>query len=255
MKRFAILLFGLGSYLYFLAVFLYAIGFVGNFAVPTTIDGPVTVSTTQAMLTNLGLLAIFALQHSLMSRIWFKQWWTQIVPKPAERSVYVLCSNVALTLLFWLWEPMGGTVWNVTAPWARVALYVLFGSGWLTVLVTTLLINHFDLFGLRQVWLYFRGQPYRPVPFVTPGPYRIVRHPMYVGWLLAFWATPTMTLAHLVFALGTTAYILTAIYFEERDLVKLLGTDYAQYRHRVPMMVPRLFSSQRDREPQPTLSE
>ena len=153
-----------------------------------------------------------------------------------------MCSNLALALLFWQWQPIGGAVWDVQHPIARTALYGLFVCGWLWVLVTTFLINHFDLFGLRQVWLHFRGRAYRPLGFVTPGPYRVVRHPMYVGWLTAFWATPTMTVAHLALAIGITAYILVAIRLEERDLVRALGRSYAEYRENVPMLAPHLLS-------------
>jgi protein-S-isoprenylcysteine O-methyltransferase Ste14 len=175
-----------------------------------------------------------------MARPAFKRWWTRIVPEPAERSTYVLASSLALLLLFWQWRPIGGVVWQVEHPVVAAALYGLFAVGWLTVLVTTFLINHFDLFGLRQVWFYLRGEPYRPLGFVTPGPYRHVRHPLYVGWLFAFWATPTMTAAHLLFAIMTTAYILIAIQLEERDLVDIFGERYAQYRRSVPMLVPRV---------------
>jgi len=180
---------------------------------------------------------LFAIQHSLMARQWFKRAWTRLVPAAVERSTYVLFSSVALLVLFWKWEPMGRVVWNVESGTGQILLYVLYAVGWLTVLVATFLINHFDLFGLRQVWLYLRGIPYTPLQFRTPGLYRIVRHPLYVGWLLVFWSAPLMTVAHLVFAIATTAYILLAIQFEERDLVRL-HAEYAEYRRRVPMLVP-----------------
>jgi len=183
---------------------------------------------------------VFALQHSVIARPAFKRWWTSIVPEPAERSTYVLASSVALLVLFWQWRPIGGVVWQVEQPLAVAALYGIFATGWLIVLVTTFLINHFDLFGLRQVWLHLRGKPYRPLGFVTPGPYRHVRHPLYVGWLLAFWATPTMTAAHFFFAAMTTTYILVAIRLEERDLADIHGAKYAEYRRTVPMLVPRV---------------
>jgi protein-S-isoprenylcysteine O-methyltransferase Ste14 len=223
----------------FLGTFLYAIGFLGNVAVPKAIDSAAAGPLGEALLVNALLLGVFAVQHSVMARPGFKRWWTKLVPHPVERSTYVLFSNLALILLFWQWRPMGGVVWDVEHPAGRAVLYGLFALGWLTVLVTTFLINHFDLFGLRQVWLYFRGRECTPLGFVTPGPYQYVRHPLYVGWLTAFWATPTMTAAHLVFALGTTAYILVAIYFEERDLTEAHGRAYAEYRQRVPMLVPR----------------
>jgi protein-S-isoprenylcysteine O-methyltransferase Ste14 len=239
MRRVAVFTYGLVAYAVFFATFLYAVGFLGNFAVPKSIDSPAQGSLFAALVVNGVLLALFAIQHSVMARPTFKQWWTRFVPQPAERSTYVLFSSLAMILLFWQWRPMGGVVWHVHDPAGRAVLWTLFAAGWLTVLITTFLINHFDLFGLRQVWLYLRGKPYRPLGFMTPGPYRLVRHPLYVGWLTAFWATPTMTAAHLVFALGTTAYILVAIQLEERNLVEALGQCYADYRRRVPMLLPR----------------
>jgi protein-S-isoprenylcysteine O-methyltransferase Ste14 len=240
MQRIGVFVYGVLSYACFFATFLYAIGFVGGFAVPRSIDSVATGSVGIALAVDLLLLAVFALQHSVMARPAFKRRWTQIVPEPAERSTYVLASSLALLFLFWQWRPIGGVVWQMDNPWGQIVLYGLFAAGWLTVLVTTFLINHFDLFGLRQVWFYLRGEPYRPLTFKTPGPYRHVRHPLYVGWLLAFWATPTMTVAHLLFALMTTAYILIAIQFEERDLVVAHGERYAEYRRRVPMLIPRV---------------
>jgi protein-S-isoprenylcysteine O-methyltransferase Ste14 len=240
MHRIGVFVFGVVSYVGFLASFLYAIAFVGGFGVPRSLDAAPEGSLGAALAVDLLLLTVFALQHSVMARPAFKRWWTQIVPEPAERSVYVLASSVALGLLFWQWRPIGGVVWQVDQPVARTALFGLCGAGWLLVLVTTFLINHFDLFGLRQVWFHLRGEAYHPLSFVTPGPYRHVRHPLYVGWLLAFWATPTMTTAHLVFAAVTTAYILVAIRFEERDLAAFHGERYAAYRRSTPMLVPRV---------------
>jgi protein-S-isoprenylcysteine O-methyltransferase Ste14 len=199
----------------------------------------------QALLINVLLLGVFGLQHSVMARPAFKRWLTRGVPAAIERSTYVLASSLALILLFWGWQPMGGTVWEVQDPAGRALLYGLFAFGWLLVLVSTFLINHFDLFGLRQVWLQLRGREYTQLRFVTPWPYRLVRHPLYVGWLFAFWATPTMTATHLLFAIVTTAYILVAIQFEERDLLDAHGADYANYRARVPMLIPRLFGRAR----------
>ena len=238
MGRIAIFSYGLASYALFLGVFLFAIGFVGNFGVPRTIDGPPRVPFELALTIDLLLLTLFALQHSVMARPAFKAWWTRLIPAAAERSTYVLASSAALALLFWQWEPLGGVVWSVQSPLARGVLWGLCACGWLLVLAATFWINHFDLFGLRQVWLHLRGRPYTQLHFVTPGPYQLVRHPLYVGWLLAFWATPTMTATHLVFALGTTAYILVAIQLEERDLLAYHGRDYAEYRRRVPMLIP-----------------
>jgi protein-S-isoprenylcysteine O-methyltransferase Ste14 len=225
-------------YLVFFATFLYAIGFIGGFVVPTTLDGPARTALGTGIAINVGLLALFAVQHSVMARKWFKDRWTRIVPPPVERSTYVLLSSLALLLMFWQWRPLGGVVWSVTDPTARIVLLALFAFGWSLVLVSTFLINHFDLFGLRQVWLYFTGKPYTMLRFRTPGPYRLVRHPLYVGWFFAFWMTPVMTSAHLLFAVMTTAYILVAIQFEERDLVREHGAAYEEYRRRVPMIVP-----------------
>jgi protein-S-isoprenylcysteine O-methyltransferase Ste14 len=225
------------SYALFFVTFLYAAGFVGNFVVPKTLDGDPTGPFGTALLIDLGLLALFAVQHSVMARPAFKRAWTRIVPEPVERSTYVLASSLALILLFWLWQPLGGVVWDVENPVGRAILWSGFAFGWLLVLLTTFLINHFDLFGLRQVWLHLRGRPYTPLTFGTPGPYRLVRHPLYVGWLFAFWATPTMTVTHLVFAVMTTAYILVAIQLEERDLVAA-HPEYVSYRRRVPMLIP-----------------
>jgi protein-S-isoprenylcysteine O-methyltransferase Ste14 len=239
MNRILAFTYGVVAYAIFFATFLYAIGFIGNFAVPTTLDGPASAPFLQALLVNLGLLAAFALQHSVMARPAFKRWWTQFVPQPVERSTYVLFSSLALIAMFVFWQPMGGTIWNVTDPIGQGVLYALFGLGWAIVLVSTFLINHFDLFGLRQVWLHLRGREYTHLKFGTPWLYKYVRHPLYVGWFLAIWATPTMTVAHLLFAAGTAAYILIAIQLEERDLIGQHGADYVDYRKRVPMLIPR----------------
>ena len=230
--------YGVFCYLIFFGTFLYAIGFLGNFIVPKSIDSGRTVPLGEALLINAVLLAVFAVQHSVMARPAFKRMWTRIVPPPAERSTYVLFSSVALIALFRLWQPMGGVVWNIEQPVLRAVLYGLFALGFLLVLVSTFLINHFDLFGLRQVYLYLRGKQYTQLRFGTPILYRHVRHPLYLGWLFAFWATPTMTIAHLVFAIAPTAYIFIAIQLEEKDLIDAYGNDYKRYRETVPMIVP-----------------
>jgi protein-S-isoprenylcysteine O-methyltransferase Ste14 len=237
MKRWLIFVYGVVSYAVFFGTFLYAVGFVGNLWVPKSIDSAPESSLGVALLINAALLGVFAIQHSVMARPAFKRWWTRIIPQTAERSTYTLLSSIALIALFAFWEPMGGVVWSVEPPVGQALLYAAFAFGWLLVLVSTFLINHFDLFGLRQVWLQLLRRPYQPLPFKTPLLYRYVRHPLYVGWFFAFWATPTMTVAHLVFAIATTAYILIAIQLEERDLTAE-HPEYAQYRERVPMLVP-----------------
>jgi len=239
MSRLLVFAYGVIAYGVFFVTYLYAAGFVGNLFVPKSLDSTPTAPLATALLINLGLLTVFAVQHSVMARPWFKRVLTRIVPQAAERSTYTLASSLALILLFWQWSPLGGVVWDVANPTARALLYGGFAFGFLLVLVTTFLINHFDLFGLRQVWLYLLGREYTQLTFVTPGPYRLVRHPLYVGWLFAFWSTPTMTLTHLLFAVVTTAYIFVAIQFEERDLVDA-HPQYAEYRRRVPMMIPAL---------------
>jgi len=243
LKRLLFFAYGSFSYLIFLATFLYAIAFVGGFVVPTQLDGPSQGPITTALAIDAALLMVFAVQHSVMARRWFKERWTQIVPWAIERATFVLCASAALLLLFWLWRPIGIPVWTIENGYARLIVWTLFAAGWGTVLVMTFLINHFDLFGLRQVWLLLIGKPYTPVPFRTPLPYRIIRHPLYFGFLLAFWMTPHMTLAHLVFALATTAYIVLAIQFEERDLLSEHGASYAEYRRKVPMLLPGMRSS------------
>lgn len=239
MKRWLIFFYGVACYAITLATLLYAIGFVGNLWVPKSIDSAREVPLGVALLTDAVLLAVFAIQHSVMARPAFKRWWTQIIPKAAERSTYILLASVALIALYKYWEPIGGVVWSVQSPGGQAVLYVLFALGWALVFLSSFLINHFDLFGLRQVWLQLRGRRYTPVDFGMPVLYRIVRHPLYVGLLLAFWSAPTMTLTHLVFAIATTIYILIGIQLEEHDLVTE-HPEYAQYRKRVPMLVPFL---------------
>lgn len=230
--------YGCLAYLLFLATFLYAIAFVGGLAVPVILDGPATTPFATALLIDAALLGVFAVQHSVMARPWFKRWWTEIVPWAIERSTYVLFASLALDLLFWQWRPLGGTVWAVDLPWLRAVIWTLFACGWLQVLMMTFYIDHFDLFGLRQVWLHLLGRQYTRVRFATPAPYRMVRHPLYLGFMVAFWAAPTMSVTRLVFAAATTAYIVIAIQFEERDLEHEHGAPYQEYRRRVPMLVP-----------------
>jgi methanethiol S-methyltransferase len=238
MSRWSVLVYGAVAYLIFLASILYAVGFVGGFLVPKDIDSGSEGATALALLINLALLSLFALQHSIMARPAFKRWWTRIIPPAMERSTYVLASSTSLFLMFWLWQPLPSVVWQVTEPWAVAALWAVFGIGWLIVLVSTFLINHFDLYGLRQVFLYFTEQPYTPVPFRTPWLYRVVRHPIMLGFLIAFWAIPTMTQGHLLFSAVVTAYVLIALQLEERDLRAHHGEAYTAYQRQVRMLVP-----------------
>lgn len=238
LKRLLFFGYGFACYMIFLGTFLYAIAFVGGFVVERRLDGPLEPPLARAIAINCVLLAVFALQHSIMARSWFKERWTQIVPWTIERSTFVLCASLALILLFWQWRPIGIQIWSIESTAVRVTLWTLFAAGWMTVLIMTFFINHFDLFGLRQVWLPLMGKPYTKVAFRTPLPYRLVRHPLYFGFLLAFWMTPNMTLAHLLFAFATTAYIVLAIQFEERDLIREHGPAYEEYRRSTPMLLP-----------------
>lgn len=240
LRRSAALAYSLGCYAATLATFVYLAGFVGNILVPRSLDGVQRVSTLWAILIDTGLIALFGLQHSVMARPGFKQWWTRFVPKPIERATYSLFSCLALGLLFLFWQPIGPDIWRVESGPVHGILLGLYALGWAGVLSTSFAIQHFDLFGLRQAYLYFRGRPNTPLRFVMPLPYRYVRHPLYVGWLVVFWSTPIMTAAHLVLAVGMTAYILIAIPLEERDLEAAHGDSYREYRERVPALLPRL---------------
>lgn len=238
MKKILSLFYGLLCYLVFLGAILYAIGFVGNLVVPKTIDSKPEAQLLTAILVNTSLLLLFALQHSIMARPAFKSWWTRIIPEYLERSTYVLLASLCLLLLMWQWQPIGGIIWSVENNTVKNLLFITFLTGWAIVFLATFLINHFDLFGLRQVWLNFRGKPYSPPPFRVPMFYRFVRHPLYLGFLIAFWSTPVMTIAHLLFAVLTTGYILTAIRFEEKDLENHFGEKYKHYKKRVPKIIP-----------------
>jgi methanethiol S-methyltransferase len=238
MKKLLFLLYGLVAYAIFFGTFCYAVGFVGALLVPKHIDSEPASPLGFAFLIDAGLLSLFALQHSIMARPAFKRWWTKFVPEPIERSTYVLLASLCLLLLFWQWQPLGGVVWQVESETVGLLLKTISLLGFGIVLVSTFLINHFDLFGLRQVWLYFIGKKYQPLPFRTPLFYKYVRHPLYLGFMIAFWATPLMTAAHLFFAIMTTGYMLTAIQFEENDLVNHFGVKYQDYRRSAPMLIP-----------------
>jgi protein-S-isoprenylcysteine O-methyltransferase Ste14 len=238
--RLAAVFYGVVAYLIFFITFLYAIGFVGDFLVPKTIDSGVVSQLAGSVAIDIVLLGVFAIQHSLMARPGFKAFWTRVVPAPVERSTYVLFASLALVLLFCQWRPMPGVVWSVPSGGVSVALWAVFVLGWLTVLLSTFMINHFDLFGLRQVWAYRRRKEIPPADFRTPLFYQVVRHPIYLGFILAFWATPRMTHGHLLFAAASTAYIVIAIQLEERDLIAAFGAQYQAYRQRVGMLYPRM---------------
>ncbi len=240
MGRAIAFVYGVGAYGIFFLTFLYLIGFLGNLIVPRSIDVGPAAGMTTALLVNFALIALFGIQHTVMARPEFKEKWTKIIPKSIERSTYVLITSLLLILLYWQWRPMTGTViWEAEAAWAQTVLWAVFFGGFGIVLLSTFIIDHFDLFGLRQVWLNMRQKEYTSSGFKVTFFYKFVRHPLYVGWIMSFWGTPRMTLGHLLFAVGMTAYIMIAIRYEERDLVRFLGEDYAKYREKVPMLIPR----------------
>ena len=238
MKRMLVFVFGVVTYAIFFAAFLYQIGFVESMVVPKAINDGTVVSLAQAVAINVVLLGLFAIQHTIMAREAFKRWWTKIVPAPIERSVFVLLSSLLLLLMNWKWSPLPEQVWLVQGAAGRAALYAVSFAGWGLVLYATFLIDHFDLFGLRQVWLYFTGREYTQVEFTETALYRYVRHPIMLGFIIAFWATPDMTQGHLLFAAVTTIYILVGIRVEERTLLALHGEDYEKFRKRVSMIIP-----------------
>ncbi|BBX65689.1 membrane protein [Mycobacterium saskatchewanense] len=238
MKRYLTIAYGAAAYLLFLGAFLYLVGFVGNILVPRTVDHGLPAPLTRAVLVNVLLVGAFGVQHSVMPRPAFKDWWTRIVPPSIERSTYVLLSSAVLVLLYWQWRTMGAVVWDVRPPAGRLALWALFWLGWAIALASTFMVSHFDLFGLRQVYLAWCGKPYTHIGFHARLLYRLVRHPLMLGFLIAFWAAPTMTAGHALFSIGMTGYIALALQLEERDLVAALGDEYCRYRSDVPMLVP-----------------
>jgi methanethiol S-methyltransferase len=238
MKRWLTIGYGAAAYVLFLVAFLYAVGFVGAIVVPRNVDHGIAAPIGEAVVVNVLLLGAFAVQHSVMARPAFKRWWTRFVPPPIERSTYVVLASVVLLLLYWQWRTMPAVIWDVRQPAGRLVVWAVFWLGWAIVFASTFMINHFDLFGLRQVYLAWRGKPYTELGFQARSLYRLVRHPIMLGFIVAFWAAPTMTAGHLLFAVATTGYILLAVQLEERDLVATLGNQYHDYRRSVSMLLP-----------------
>ncbi|PHN07941.1 methanethiol S-methyltransferase [Flavilitoribacter nigricans] len=248
MSRFFFLIYGGIAYLLFLATFLYTVGFTTNLFVPKTISGHPELPWINALLNNLVLLGIFAIQHSVMARKGFKKWWTQVIPDPIERSTYVLFSSLVLILLIWKWQPMGGVIWSLSSPFLSGLLVAVSLLGYTLILASSFMIDHFDFVGLRQVWRYFRNQSYEPLKFTTAYLYKYVRHPLYLGFIIGAWATPVMTTTHLTFAVIITAYTLVGIYFEEKDLVNFHGKVYSNYQSRIPKLIPGFRKKELPRE-------
>ena len=240
MKKIAILIYGVFAYLMFFAVFLYAVGFIGNIYITQSLDAIPNIPFTQALMINLGLLALFALQHSGMARTGFKNWITQYIPRSAERSTYVFISNLAMIMIFYFWQPMGGFLWSFENEAIKNIILVLYMFGWGVLFYSSFLIDHFHLFGLKQVWYQLKNKTINTSHFMIPSFYKRVRHPLYVGWAIIVWATPVMSAAHFVFALGCTVYILAGIKLEEKDLEKEFGDEYRNYKKQVPMIIPAL---------------
>ena len=240
MKKLTIFIYGILSYVMFLGVCVWGIGFIGNIKVSNSLDALPNIPFSQALMINLGLLALFAIQHSVMARPAFKKWFTKYIPNAAERPTYVFLSNVAMVAIFWFWEPMGGVIWSTESEFIKNSVLTFYMFGWALVVIATFLIDHFHFFGLKQIWCELKRQKLPPAKFVMPSLYKRVRHPLYVGWLIVFWATPIMTVSHLVFALMCTAYILVAVQFEEKDLEAEFGEKYRQYKEAVPMIIPAL---------------
>jgi protein-S-isoprenylcysteine O-methyltransferase Ste14 len=239
MGRIAAFIYGAVTYLFMFGVFLYLFAFLADVLVPTTVDSNIASSFAAAFALNLGLILLFGVQHSVMARPAFKRWWTKIVPEPIERSTYVLISSLLFVLLFWQWRPMEAVVWNIEASAGQILMWSLYVFGIVLLFASTFVINHFDLFGLRQIWLNLTQKPYTYLKFRVTFFYRFVRHPLYVGWFLIFWATPHMTVGHLMLAIGMSAYTLIAIRYEERDMVEFHGDAYREYQRKVPKFIPR----------------
>ncbi len=248
MKRWTILLYGIFSYLMFFGVFLYMVLFIGNIWVAKSLDSEPFSSFGFALAVNVFLIFAFAVQHSAMARPRFKRWFTKIIPGSAERSTYVLASNIAVILILVFWQPMGGMIWQAENELLKSAIYAIYFLGWVVLFLSTCMICHFDLFGLRQVWLQFKGEKYSNYEFRVPFAYKYVRHPIYVGWLMIVWAAPVMTVAHLVFSLGMTVYILVAVPWEENDLIATFGDKYTDYQKQVPMLIPNPLAQKNGRE-------